>query len=113
MGGIALRYADNFGRRRKRTPLVGRPTATPGRWVSEFKRERIHHDMELVDDAGKQINGIENFWNQAKRILRKYNGIPRNNYELFIQACRLRFKYGSPREQLRLLKHWPREDGAI
>jgi len=46
--------------------------------VSEVKHERINPDQELVDDAGKHINGIENFWNQAKRILRKYNGIPRN-----------------------------------
>jgi transposase len=41
--------------------------------VSEFKHYRINH-TELFAD--KHINGIENFWNQAKRIFRKYNGIP-------------------------------------
>jgi len=42
--------------------------------VSEFRHERIDHSKELVDkqDKGKHINGIENFWNQAKRVLRKY-----------------------------------------
>lgn len=81
--------------------------------VGEFKHERINHGEGLVDDAGKHINGIENFRNQAKRILRKYNGIPRDNFELFIKECGFRFNYGSPKEQLQLLKRWLREEGVI
>lgn len=45
--------------------------------VSEFKHQRIRHEQELVALGGRHINGIENFWNQAKRVLRKYNGIPK------------------------------------
>lgn len=42
--------------------------------VSKFHHERINHS-ELFAVKQNHINGIENFWSQAKRILRKYNGI--------------------------------------
>ncbi|RNJ89210.1 IS1595 family transposase, partial [Neisseria meningitidis] len=37
------------------------------------------------------INGIENFWNQAKRHLRKFNGIPKAHFELYLKECERRF----------------------
>ena len=40
--------------------------------VSEFKHYMINHS-ELVADKKNHINGIENFWYQSKRVLRKYN----------------------------------------
>ena len=52
------------------------------------------------------INGVENFWNQAKRILRKYNGINRNSFPLFLKECEFRFNYGSPKQQLKTLRVW-------
>ena len=42
--------------------------------VSGFIHYRINHSKEFADRQN-HINGIENFWNQAKRVLRKYNGI--------------------------------------
>ena len=42
--------------------------------VSDFHHMRINHS-ELFADRRNHINGIENFWNQAKRHLRKFNGI--------------------------------------
>jgi transposase-like protein len=33
--------------------------------VSEFRHERVNHSETFVD-ARNHINGIENFWNQAK-----------------------------------------------
>lgn len=36
---------------------------------------RINHS-KLFADQRNHINGIENFWNQAKSRLRGYNGIP-------------------------------------
>ena len=38
--------------------------------VSDFKHFRINHSKEFAKDSN-HINGIENFWNQAKRVLRK------------------------------------------
>jgi transposase len=81
--------------------------------VSEFKHVRIDHSQTLVDGKGGHINGIENFWNQAKRVLRKYNGVPRVHVELFVKECEFRFNFGSPRVQLRVLKRWLRAEGVI
>jgi len=44
--------------------------------VSEFKHKRINHS-KLFADRDNHINGIENFWNQAKRHMRKFGGIPK------------------------------------
>ncbi|MDO5651939.1 MAG: IS1595 family transposase, partial [Moraxella sp.] len=52
------------------------------------------------------INGIENFWSQAKRILRKYNGIDKKNFHLFIKECEFRFNYGTPSNKLKTLRKW-------
>ena len=42
--------------------------------VSHFRHLRINHSA-LFADQKNHINGIENFWNQAKRHLRRFNGI--------------------------------------
>jgi len=73
--------------------------------VSDFQHFRINHS-KLFADKQNHINGIENFWNQAKRVLRKYNGIPKNNFHLFLKECEFRFNYGSPKQLLSTLKIW-------
>jgi len=73
--------------------------------VSEFKHYRINHS-KLFANKKNHINGIENFWNQAKRVLRKYNGIPKNNFYLFLKECEFRFNYGTPDKQFKTLKKW-------
>ena len=73
--------------------------------VSDFHHHRINHSALFV--TGKNhINGIENFWNQAKRVLRKYNGIPKESFLLFLKECEFRFNYGTPKQQLKILKEW-------
>jgi len=71
--------------------------------VSEFHHERINHS-KLFANGRNHINGIENFWNQAKRVLRKYNGIPKESFPLFLKECEFRFNYGTPKQQLKTLK---------
>ena len=71
--------------------------------VSEFKHHRINHST-LFADGKNHINGIENFWNQAKRHLRKYNGIPKQHFNLFLKECEWRFNIGSPKQLLDDLK---------
>ena len=88
---------------------------------SEFKYFRINHSTSFA--KGKNhINGIENFWNQAKYVLRKYNGI---NCKililsflllfffslflvlfLFFNECDFEFNYGSLKEQIKVLRYW-------
>ena len=77
--------------------------------VSEFKHYRIHH-AEHFAQKHNHINGIENFWSQAKRHLRHYNGVPRKHFYLFLKECEWRFNVGSPKRLLedlkRILKHY-------
>ncbi len=79
--------------------------------VSEFKHYRIHHSV-LFADEHNHINGIENFWNQAKRHLRKFNGIPREHFHLFLKECEWRFNNSDPKSQLVQLKQWVKENMA-
>ena len=74
--------------------------------VSEFHHHRINHSTHFAEQKFNHINGIENFWNQAKRVLRKYNGIPKNHFHLFLKECEFRFNYGDPKNQLAILKKW-------
>ncbi len=60
--------------------------------VSEFHHYRINHS-ELFADKHNHINGIENFWNQSKRHLRRYNGVPKEHFYLFLKECEWRFNY--------------------
>lgn len=73
--------------------------------VSDFYHERINHSA-LFAKGKNHINGIENFWNQAKRVLRKYNGIPKESFPLFLKECEFRFNFGRPKQQLKILKEW-------
>lgn len=73
--------------------------------VSDFKHFRINHS-ELFADKQNHINGIENFWNQAKRHMRKFNGIPKANFGLFLKECEWRFNNSDPSTQLSKLKQW-------
>jgi len=73
--------------------------------ISEFKHYRINHSTVFADGRN-HINGIENFWNQAKRILRKYNGIPAKQFYWFLKKSEFRLNYGSHRHQRSILKKW-------
>jgi transposase len=73
--------------------------------ITDFHHMRINHS-QLFADRQNHINGIENFWNQAKRHLRRYNGIPRQNFYLFIKECEWRFNYGAPENLLQTLRKW-------
>jgi len=71
--------------------------------VSSFHHVRINHSERFVDKQN-HINGIENFWNQAKRHLRRFNGIPRQSFHLFLKECEWRFNGGSHGKLLKDLK---------
>ena len=77
--------------------------------VSGFRHYRIDHSSAFTRDQHNHINGIENFWNQAKRHLRRYNGIPKANFNLFLKECEWRFNNGSPAQLLRELKRWVKQ----
>ena len=73
--------------------------------VNEFHQKSVYQ-AEIIDAAKYSICETENFWNQTKRVLRKYNGIPKSTFPLFLKECEFRFNYGSPKQQLKTLKAW-------
>ncbi len=73
--------------------------------TSEFKHYRINHS-KLFANGYNHINGIENFWNQAKRHMRKFNGVPKAHFDLFLKECEWRFNNPDPLTQKRLLTQW-------
>lgn len=73
--------------------------------VSDFRHMRINHS-ELFADKRNHINGIENFWNQAKRHLRRFNGIKKESFYWFLKECEWRFNGGNHQQLLKQLKIW-------
>ena len=76
--------------------------------VSRFRHYRINHSKRF-SDGRRHINGIENFWSQAKRFLRQYNGLKKEHFELFLKECEWRFNYSELREQRKQLNQWVRK----
>ena len=72
---------------------------------SAFKYFRINH-WELFANKQNHINGIENFWNQAKRHMRKFNGVPKAQFGLYLKECEWRFNNSDPLDQLSQIKQW-------
>lgn len=76
--------------------------------VSEFHHRRVNHSKVFVSEHGHHINGIENFWNQAKRHLRRFNGIPKDSFYWFLKECEWRFNGGGHKVLLQQLRAWYR-----
>ncbi|MGC4033502.1 MAG: IS1595 family transposase [Tepidisphaeraceae bacterium] len=73
--------------------------------VSDFRHRRINHSKTFVRKKN-HINGIENFWNQAKRHLRRFNGIKKENFYWFLKECEWRFNGGDHKTLINQLKTW-------
>ena len=76
--------------------------------IAGFRHLRINHS-KLFAHGKNHINGIENFWNQAKRHMRKFNGVPKENFPLFLKECEWRFNNPNPQTQLKQLKQWAKQ----
>lgn len=77
--------------------------------VSDFHHRRINHS-KLFANKHNHINSIENFWNQAKRHLRRFNGIKSSNFYWFLKECEWRFNGGNHKSLITQLKSWIKED---
>ena len=73
--------------------------------VSAFHHVRINHSTDFAKGRN-HINGIENFWSQAKRHLRKFNGIKKEHFTLFLKECEWRFNMRDHNLLLKQLKQW-------
>lgn len=73
--------------------------------MSDFKHFRINQSTELAQGLNP-LNGIENLCNQSTRVLRKYDGIDKKYFHVFLKEYEVRFNYRAPSEQLKILQKW-------
>ncbi len=55
------------------------------------KHMKIDHAKEYVRNKHNHINGIEGFWSFVKRRLRKFNGVRKNTFLLYLKESEWRF----------------------
>jgi transposase len=72
--------------------------------VTTFHHMQINH-FKIFADRLNHINGIENFLNQAKRHLRRFNGIKPDNLHWFLKECEWCFNGGNHQNLYEQLKH--------
>jgi len=56
-----------------------------------------------------QIDRIDDFWDRMKWHLRRFNGVPRQHFYLFLKECEWRYNYGTPERLSHTLTHWIEE----
>ena len=56
-----------------------------------------------------QIDRIDDFWDRMKWHLRRFNGVPRQHFYLFLKECEWRYNYGTPERLSHTLMRWIEE----
>jgi transposase len=103
-GKVYTRIVDNVSHKtlRKiiRTKVIPRSVIYSDRFHSYdglvldgFKHFRINHDEEFSNGKGNHINGIENFWGYVKTKLKRYYGVSRTHYYLYLKEMEFRFNH--------------------
>ncbi len=77
--------------------------------LSGFRHDRMNRSECFVEQPNHS-HGIENFWNQAKHHLRKFNGIPRDHFHLSLKEYAWRFNNNDPLVQLSPLIQWVKQE---
>ena len=58
-----------------------------------YKHKRIHHGENEFARGRNHVNGIESFWSYVKRRLRKFNGVPKDKFLLYLKESEWRFNH--------------------
>jgi len=72
-----------------------------------YRHYRINHSKGFATTRRQHINGIENFWGYAKTKLKRYCGIPRTQFLLYLKEMAFRFNHRHedlPRQIKRILR---------
>ena len=84
----------------------GGERSNPSAYAPTFAKASAGKKASGFAERHTRIKGIETFWNQAKRHMRKFNGVPKAHFGLFLKECEWRFNNSDPKAQLRQLKQW-------
>lgn len=60
---------------------------------SGYRHKRIYHDKNQFAKKRNRVNGIESFWSYTKRRLRKFNGVPKDKFLLYLKESEWRFNH--------------------
>ena len=88
-----------------------------GKWKTVHKRfsRWCHAGITISTVLNRRSAKLESLasltvgWNQTKRILRRYNALPKDSFPLFLKEYEFRFNVQSNSEQIKLLKKWKRK----
>ena len=64
-----------------------------------FRHYRIDHDRGFINEGRNHINGIENFRGYARTKLKRYYGVSRGHYYLYLKE--MEFKFNNRNRDLR------------
>jgi transposase len=81
----------------------------PGARCDALVRLRARGVLRAADlalEAAARSAPIEDFWFMLQQLLRRYNGMPRAQFHLFLAECEWRLRCGAPRHCLHVLRHW-------
>ena len=67
---------------------------------------RVLRASDLTLEAAASTTRIDEFWRKLQQLLRRYNGMPRAQFHLFLAECEWRLRCGGPRHCLHALRHW-------
>lgn len=71
-----------------------------------LRARRVLRAADLALEAPGNNPLIGEFWLKLKQQLRRYNGMPRAQFHLFLAECEWRLRCGTPRRCLHVLRHW-------
>lgn len=74
--------------------------------VSEFRHKCLKPGKTVLSRTGYHIDGTENFWNQSKRYLRRFHGIPKTSFYWYLKDCEWRFNGSDHHELSKQLHDW-------
>jgi len=61
--------------------------------TQEYRHVRIHQGHSFATSRRRHITGIENFWGYAKTKLKRYYGVSRHHFLLYLKEMEFRFNH--------------------
>jgi transposase len=72
----------------------------------ELHHKCIKPSKTVLSRRGYHVNGIENFWNESKRYLRRFYRIPKTSLGWYLKECEWRFNQPDHHALSKQLKDW-------
>lgn len=78
-----------------------------------FKHYRINHQECFAMSMRQHINGIDNFWGDAKTKLKSYYGVSRGHFYFYLKEMEFRFNYRKAANLAALIKETVKTHQAV